>query len=344
MTALEVRYRRLLAIYPSEHRAAYEQEMLGVLMDGARPGQRRPAPGEVVDLLLAGAGARLRHGRRGVRDARWRDAFAVTGLLAAAVLLAVAGRRLASGLHMIQAGYDPMRLYGVDGLLLGDVAARSAAWLAVLLALLAGLRRTAAGFAVAGAVVEVATLVAWLPVEQFRAFRMSWSPILAVLTVACLVLAVRARPVARVVGPRGLALLFTAMLLGAAASAGLLPWWMGAPGYLSGHAYPRVGPAVLLCAVLTAAGMRQVRPKVRRRVGVLLGVPLAVAAAQQGLWEGFDMTVASEVTAPMVVAQVTMLIAVPVAALGTGLTLLRMRERFGYRSFGYRREGQVERT
>ena len=44
MTDLELRYRRLLALLPWEHRRRYEDEMLGVLLDGAKEGQRRPRP------------------------------------------------------------------------------------------------------------------------------------------------------------------------------------------------------------------------------------------------------------------------------------------------------------
>jgi hypothetical protein len=42
-SALEHRYRRLLAWYPAAFRHEQEDEMLAVLMAGARPGQRRLA-------------------------------------------------------------------------------------------------------------------------------------------------------------------------------------------------------------------------------------------------------------------------------------------------------------
>ncbi|MGW5162218.1 hypothetical protein ACWEPN_42680, partial [Nonomuraea wenchangensis] len=47
MSSLETRYRRLLAAYPRDHRARHEEEMLGVLLAGARPGQTRPRPADV---------------------------------------------------------------------------------------------------------------------------------------------------------------------------------------------------------------------------------------------------------------------------------------------------------
>lgn len=57
---LERRYRRLLAVYPWEHRRAYEEEMLAVLLADARPGQRRPTAADAVNLIGAGLRARLR--------------------------------------------------------------------------------------------------------------------------------------------------------------------------------------------------------------------------------------------------------------------------------------------
>ena len=57
---LEGGYRRLLALYPAEHRRAHEAEMLGVLMTGARAGQRHPGVAESADLIwTAHCGVRL---------------------------------------------------------------------------------------------------------------------------------------------------------------------------------------------------------------------------------------------------------------------------------------------
>lgn len=42
MSPLEGRYRRLLRWYPADHRAAHEDEMIGVLLDDAEPGRERP--------------------------------------------------------------------------------------------------------------------------------------------------------------------------------------------------------------------------------------------------------------------------------------------------------------
>ncbi|MEV4374605.1 hypothetical protein AB0J71_46645 [Nonomuraea sp. NPDC049637] len=96
MSPLESRYRRLLATYPRDHRARHEEEMIGVLLAGARPGQTRPHLADAADLLW---GALRVHGRRAfgpVSTPAWRAGLALavalwpflmlTGALATAVL------------------------------------------------------------------------------------------------------------------------------------------------------------------------------------------------------------------------------------------------------------------
>jgi hypothetical protein len=59
---LERRYRRLLRFYPKRFRREREEEIVSVLMAGARDGQRWPRPAEVVDLLRYAPPSRLRQG------------------------------------------------------------------------------------------------------------------------------------------------------------------------------------------------------------------------------------------------------------------------------------------
>lgn len=65
-TDLERRCRRLLALYPREFRREHGQEMLAVLLSGARPDQRRPDRAESLALLRGAVHAWLRpaSGRR----------------------------------------------------------------------------------------------------------------------------------------------------------------------------------------------------------------------------------------------------------------------------------------
>jgi hypothetical protein len=57
---LERGYRRLLAWYPWAFRREHGQEILAVLMAGARDGQRRPGLAERADLIRSGVWMRLR--------------------------------------------------------------------------------------------------------------------------------------------------------------------------------------------------------------------------------------------------------------------------------------------
>jgi hypothetical protein len=59
---LERRYRRSLAWYPRAFRREYEQEMLTVLMESARDGQRRPEVAQAANLVRNALWMRLRPG------------------------------------------------------------------------------------------------------------------------------------------------------------------------------------------------------------------------------------------------------------------------------------------
>ncbi|SDI99505.1 hypothetical protein [Nonomuraea jiangxiensis] len=107
MSPLEARYRRLLAAYPREHRARHEEEMIGVLLAGARSGQTRPHPADAADLLW---GALRVHGRRAFGPASapaWRDGLSLAMALWPFLMLAGA---LATGLLH---GAETMRYVGV---------------------------------------------------------------------------------------------------------------------------------------------------------------------------------------------------------------------------------------
>ncbi|GAA4445102.1 hypothetical protein GCM10023170_023500 [Phytohabitans houttuyneae] len=58
-SALERAYRRLLLAYPRRYRRERGTEILTTLLDAARPGQRRPAARDALDLVLGGLRRRL---------------------------------------------------------------------------------------------------------------------------------------------------------------------------------------------------------------------------------------------------------------------------------------------
>ncbi|WP_433250620.1 hypothetical protein ACQPYK_04485 [Streptosporangium sp. CA-135522] len=87
MSDLERHYRRLLRLYPRDHRARHEEEMLGVLMAAAKPGRRHPHPQDVADLISGAAAIRLRRPISPQSLMWWRDAARVAAALGPLVLL-----------------------------------------------------------------------------------------------------------------------------------------------------------------------------------------------------------------------------------------------------------------
>lgn len=90
LVGLEQRYRQLLAWYPPAFRHEQGDEMLGVLMAGARPGQRRPGLGESADLIKSAVILRLRRIGSPADSKRWTDALALFSLVAPLLLVAAA--------------------------------------------------------------------------------------------------------------------------------------------------------------------------------------------------------------------------------------------------------------
>jgi hypothetical protein len=84
---LERGYRRLLRWYPPSYRGRHEEEILGVLMAGARPGQRRPGARESLDLLWSALKIRFRMTLRGADSQPWAAALALTGVLLPLLML-----------------------------------------------------------------------------------------------------------------------------------------------------------------------------------------------------------------------------------------------------------------
>ncbi|MEV1245655.1 hypothetical protein [Nonomuraea sp. NPDC049750] len=81
MTSLEARYRRLLACYPHDHRTRHEEDMIGVLLAGSRPGQTRPHLADTADLLAGAVRVHCRRAFGTVSAPAWRDAVAVGAAL-----------------------------------------------------------------------------------------------------------------------------------------------------------------------------------------------------------------------------------------------------------------------
>ncbi len=84
---LERGYRRLLRWYPPSYRDRHGEEILGVLMAAAQPGQRRPGPRESLDLLWSALKIRIRMTLRGADSQPWAAALALVGILLPLLML-----------------------------------------------------------------------------------------------------------------------------------------------------------------------------------------------------------------------------------------------------------------
>lgn len=97
MSELEKRYRRLLALYPRDHREQHGEEMLDVLMTGARPGWK-----DTVDLVWGAFRLHLRRMVSGGVDPR--DVLAIVSLLGPMAILVGATESLHELAWWVQAG------------------------------------------------------------------------------------------------------------------------------------------------------------------------------------------------------------------------------------------------
>jgi hypothetical protein len=81
---LERRYRLLLHAYPATYRTARGDEIVGTLLDRARPGRRRPGVRESAGLILAGLRTRT-----GATVLTWRDLWLGAADMAMLMMLLV---------------------------------------------------------------------------------------------------------------------------------------------------------------------------------------------------------------------------------------------------------------
>lgn len=242
---LEGRYRRLMTAYPLRHRREYEEEMVGVLLAAAEPGQRRPRARDRADLLVNALAVRIRGWAGDLGDHVWRRAAHAVQLVGALLLFVVAVRRVLPG---------PTFYSGVDLIEL----ARPAAWVAVVALTLAGLRRVATLAAVAGAAVETVHIAQWYDFSPSQVLRSSWLVTLALLVA---VSSAWLAGGARVAAPHGL-------------------WWFGAAlaVALGGNAADRhYGMSSIFPSFVYQATLDD-------RFPFRLAVPLYLAAAALGGW------------------------------------------------------------
>ena len=185
--ALERRYRRLLRCYPPAHRAFHREEMLGVLLATARPGQRTPGLGQTVNLAACGLVIRVRRIPGWLAADAGQDALAVVSLIAPAVVFILLVLQAVVFILLVpqQAAMNAAASAGsvVPGLLLGPPSFGKSvvvmiAWLAVVVLGLTGRRRTAAKIAFISLTLALLALLLGLVVliQQVHSFYFNTFP------------------------------------------------------------------------------------------------------------------------------------------------------------------------
>jgi hypothetical protein len=299
LSTLEDRYRRLLAWYPADHRLSHEQEMLGVLLAGARPGQARPSIADTFDLLRGAVRVHLRRAVSAPNAPGWPAATAIAGFLATLLLVADGLRFVVEApqaiSHFADGAHTPFSL-PLLALYFGT-APYWLAWLIIAVLAWRGARRPAT---LAACTVTAAQLLLALYGTATTMWGSSYSAVLANISLP-LALVVTASLLASP-GPRhGAELLGRRAILGAAATAAVLVALTTSPLFSlffpepsfpvtpeSLHAFlsrAHLWPVLRLVALLTTAVLLLVvlaRTYQGRRACALLAIPAAPVIAKCG--------------------------------------------------------------
>ena len=199
---LEGGYRRLMAAYPQGYRHEYEDEMVGVLLSAATPGQRRPGVRERADLIANALAVRLRGVAGGRHDERWRQAArAMQAVVVMLLLIATVRRAVLGGVYGMH--------WEVQDIL------RPALWAVTLTVLLSGWRRVTVLAAVAAAAVEVVHVAPIYTFSPSQVLMSSWLVVSALLVAVLSGWLATGPPTAL---PRVLGAFAGSMLLGAGAT------------------------------------------------------------------------------------------------------------------------------
>ncbi|GID96576.1 hypothetical protein Adi01nite_59880 [Amorphoplanes digitatis] len=306
-----------MAAYPLRHRREYEEEMVGVLLAGAEPGQRRPSARDRADILVNALAVRVRGWVGDLGDPAWRRAASAVQIVGTLFLLVVGIRWVLPGMTYYS---------GVDLL----EFARPAVWAVVLTLALAGLRRLAAGAAAAGALVEIAHVAQWYDYSPSQVLRSSWLVTVALMVaVSSAWLAVGERTAA----PRGL--WWFAAALAFAGGGDLIDRHQG---MFNGFTYAvtmndqflfrYAVPLYLTAAALAVWAWWRQGSLVRRRILALTAPVVAIAAMVTYGFAGF-MYSSQQFPSPILLrpSQWAILLATPVAALAVAVVGLNRWER-----------------
>jgi hypothetical protein len=134
------------AATPPAHREVHREEMLGVLLAAARPGQRTPGLGQTVNLAACGLAIRVRRIPGWLAADAGQDALAVVSLIAPALVVIFLVLERAA-IYACASARTPVWLLVPFLPTFGQSVVVMIAWLAVVLIALIGCRRTAAAIA-----------------------------------------------------------------------------------------------------------------------------------------------------------------------------------------------------
>ncbi|MGK5679003.1 hypothetical protein [Actinoplanes sp. URMC 104] len=235
----EIRYRRLLTLYPRDFRREYEEEMLGVLMADSRPG-----PAQAFDVVRGALAAHL----RGLWSGDGRAARVVQ-IFGAMLLFAVALRRVAVDVRAVVL-YSDVASVQMDAV----NVLRLAGWGVALAAALLGWRLLGAVGAFAGLAGEILSPARYYLDTPATVLNVYWLIVAATVVLVAGFVAERST-----VRPRGWVLVAGAGVLlfvqGATAPysvyQGVRSWWLA---------------VALLAIVLVGVAVVRQEPAVRSRL------------------------------------------------------------------------------
>jgi hypothetical protein len=263
---LERRFRTLLRCYPARHRERHQDEMLGVLLADARPGQRWPGPAESASLVAGGLRVRLRTWSPGSAQS-WRDALAVASVILPVLFATVAV--VSFGLTQWSRAW-PGDLLSPTLLTMAAEGPLPPLLMAVVV-LVAG-RRTALATVALLAAADIAFLVThwgypWVGPGEAQG--------LALLAVEAVSLAASAGPVAGRAGLRGRHYLLTIAAGAVLAAATTIGWWLRRtqPSVVYPYLSPLQQELVLAAVVTILAVALLARSGASRRLLAVLALP-----------------------------------------------------------------------
>jgi hypothetical protein len=260
---LERRYQWLLRCYPAPHRERHQDEMLGVLLADAGPGQRSPRPAESASLIIGGLRVRLRTWSPGSAQS-WRDTLAVASVIIPVLVATVA---------LVAWGVSTWSAFSSVSVLVQSVASEMGQGplpaLILAGAVLAGGRRVAAITVVLLAAAEIAVLATH---AYYPYIGPGDAMILAVLGVEAVALAASAGPArgrAELRGRHYLMTIAAGVTIGASTTLG---WWVrnrsGEP------ALTQLQETLVLAAVITGLAVAMLaRSGASRRLLAVLALP-----------------------------------------------------------------------